>query len=96
MPKNLFKAINKYLKLRTIRILREQYLHTFTCLAATYDIWFAKASWYRHQVLLYAIQNEICEYIPMTILAVRNGTAEADERLKFLNYLEDLVLKDKA
>ena len=96
MTKNLFKAIDKYLKLRTIRILREKHLNDYTCLAVTHDIRFAKTRWYKHQLRIYAIRNNHDTYVPMVTLAIKNKTTEAEERLKFLNYLEDLVLKGKA
>jgi CO dehydrogenase/acetyl-CoA synthase delta subunit len=96
MTLNPFKAIDKYLKLRTILILRERYLDTWTCSAVKYDIAFAKAFWYKNQVRLYALDNNVDLQIPMYEIARKNFTSQPEERLKFLNHLEQLVLEGKA
>ncbi len=90
--------INKYLKLRTIRILREKHLDNWTCIEVLY-IWLGKANWYRDEVRKYAELNNVLgnqKKIPMQNLAYQNGTTVRQERLKFLNYLERLVKQGKA
>ena len=83
--------ILKYLKLRTIRILRDKYLHSFTCNSVK-EIRFGMVNWYNAQVKDFAIGNNLYRHAPFTVMALINSTEVFEERKIFLDWLEQEVI----
>ena len=83
--------ILKYLKLRTIRILRDKYLDDWTCYSVT-EIRFAMATWYISQVRDFARIYTVNGNFPFQDLAVSKNTKEREERKIFLDWLEQEVI----
>lgn len=92
---NPFKTIDKYLKLRTVRILREKYPNDYTCVYVR-DIRYSKVRWYKEQVEQYGLLQKVDRCVPFLALAKRNKCSVRFERIKFLNYLEDQINKGNA
>lgn len=87
----------KYLKLKTIRILREKYLDDWTCIAVyKFFSGFLMQFWYRKQVKEYAMAKNVSTSVPFTVLAFRNFDSEQNQRDKFLTELEQKVQKGLA
>ena len=83
--------ILKYLKLRTIRILRDKYLHSFTCNSVG-EIRLGMVNWYHAQVKDFAIDNNLYRHVPFTVMALINNTEVFEERKIFLDWLEQEVI----
>ena len=83
--------ILKYLKLRTIRILQDKYLHTWTCHSVK-CINFGMKKWYCKQVKDYALSNNLSNGVPFNAMAAFNDTSVSEERKIFLDWLEQEVI----
>jgi hypothetical protein len=94
MQLNPFKLLDRYFKLRIVRILRAEYLDEYTCVAIQ-QINHLYAKWYSGQVDSYAKERGVSRLVPFQALAFQNRSTESAERLKFLNQLESLVLEYK-
>jgi hypothetical protein len=87
----ILKYIEKQLKLRTIRTLREKHLTFWTCIAVK-SIPFAMVSWYIKQVMNFADDNFVNCAAPFHELKVKRKTHVWEERLIFLDWLEQEVI----
>lgn len=90
--------ILKYLKLRTVRILRDKYLKRWSCVAVK-EIKFGMTKWYRKQVKDYVASLKLNpsfqflnESVPFFALSLRNDTEVFEERKIFLDWLEQEVI----
>ena len=83
--------IFKYLKLRTIHILQNKYLHTWTC-DSVKCINFGMKKWYCQQVKDYAKSKNLRTKVPFNEIAGFNKTYPVKERKIFLDWLEQEVI----
>lgn len=87
----ILKYIQKQLKLRTIRILREKHLMEFSCVAVK-QIPLAMFNWYVEQVEDFARYHFIHSKVPFRAMTYITGNQIWEERLIFLNWLEQEVM----